>query len=151
MPWLGVVWTTATLFSEVCPVSTCTNCSVFKTHLVGLSESAIDTHSLFLFLKKLHWLPVEFWCIFKTATSLYKLLHSGHPSYFNPQLSIYCGKYGTTDNSSDKRLWRFLNITLQNTNPKQNTSVIVLLLMFPHLICLMLSVLLKILLVSGKS
>ena len=34
----------ATLFSGVCPVSTCTNCSVFKVHLVGLSQTAIDTN-----------------------------------------------------------------------------------------------------------
>ena len=29
------------------------------------------------------WLPVEFRCIFKTATLVYKVLHIGHPSYFD--------------------------------------------------------------------
>ena len=46
--WSVVVWTTETLFSEVCPVSTCTNNSVFKTHLVGLSQIAINTQRLLL-------------------------------------------------------------------------------------------------------
>ena len=32
-------------------------------------------------LKQLHWLPVEFCCIFKTVTFVYKFLQSGHPSY----------------------------------------------------------------------
>ena len=52
---------------------------------------------------KLHWLPVEFQCIFKTATLVYKFHHSGHPSYFSPHLSIYCGRYGTRYNCPDKR------------------------------------------------
>ena len=43
--------------------------------------------------KQLHWLPVEFHCIFKTATLVYKFLHNGHPSYFGPLLSTRCGRY----------------------------------------------------------
>ena len=35
-------------------------------------------------LQKLHWLPVKYRCIFKTATLVYKFLHSGSPSYFEP-------------------------------------------------------------------
>ena len=54
-------------------------------------------------LKKLHWLPVEVWCIFKTATLVYKFLHSGYSSYFSPHLSIHCGRYGTRYNRPDKR------------------------------------------------
>ena len=46
-------------------------------------------------LKRLHWLPVEFCCIFKTATLVYKFLHNGHPSYFGPLLSTHCGRYST--------------------------------------------------------
>ena len=53
--------------------------------------------------KKLHWLPVEFQCIFKTATLVYNFLHSGHPNYFSPHLSIRCGRYGTRYNRTDKR------------------------------------------------
>ena len=54
-------------------------------------------------LKPLHWLPVEFWCIFKTVTLVYKFLHSGHPSDFSPHLSILSGRYGRTYNHPDKR------------------------------------------------
>ena len=100
-------------------------------------------------LKKLHWLPVEFWCIFKTATLVYKFLHSGHPSYFSPHLSILCGRYGTRYNCPDKR---FLNTTHQYTKPKKHFGHS-LLLMVPHfgMICLLMSVLLQSLPVSGKS
>ena len=55
-------------------------------------------------LKKFHWLP--FRCIFKTASLVYKFLHSGNQSYFNPLLSICCGTYDTRYNCPDKR---FLN------------------------------------------
>ena len=33
-------------------------------------------------LKQLHWLPVKYRCMFKTATLVYKFVHSGSP-YFN--------------------------------------------------------------------
>ena len=33
-------------------------------------------------LKQLHWLPVKYRCMFKTATLVYKFVHSGFPSYF---------------------------------------------------------------------
>ena len=54
-------------------------------------------------LKRLHWLPDEFRCIFKTATLVYKFLHNGHPSYFGPLLSTRCGRYSTRYNHPDKR------------------------------------------------
>ena len=41
-------------------------------------------------LKQLHWLPVKYQCTFKTATLVYKFLHSGSPSYFEPFLSLSC-------------------------------------------------------------
>ena len=53
-------------------------------------------------LKTLDWLPVAFRCIFKTATLVYEFLHSGHPSYFSPHLSIRSGRYGTRYNRPDK-------------------------------------------------
>ena len=53
-------------------------------------------------LKKLHCLPFEFQCIFKTATLVYKFLHSGHPNYFSPHLSIHSRRYGTRYNRPDK-------------------------------------------------
>ena len=35
---------------------------------------------------KLHWLPIEYHCVFKTALLVYKFLHSGTPDYFIPYL-----------------------------------------------------------------
>ena len=39
---------TATLCSGVCLVTTCANCSVFKTHLLGLSQTVTTTHGSLL-------------------------------------------------------------------------------------------------------
>ena len=46
-------------------------------------------------LKQLHWLPVKYRCMFKTATLVYKFLHSGSPSYFQPYLSPSSSSYRT--------------------------------------------------------
>ena len=46
-------------------------------------------------LKKLHWLPVEQRMVFKTATLVYKFLHTGFPRYFAPNLSSYSSSYST--------------------------------------------------------
>ena len=54
-------------------------------------------------LKRLHWLPFEFCCIFKTATLVYKFLHNGHPSYFGSFFVYSCGRYSTRYNHPDKR------------------------------------------------
>ena len=45
---------------------------------------------------------VEFCCIFKTATLVYRFLHSGHPGYFNHLLSIWYERYCTRYNCPDK-------------------------------------------------
>ena len=42
-----------------------------------------------------HWLPVKYRCMFKTATLVYKYLHSGSPSYFQPFLSLSSCSYST--------------------------------------------------------
>ena len=39
-------------------------------------------------LKKLHWWPVKYRCMFKTATLVYKFFNSGSPSYFELFLSV---------------------------------------------------------------
>ena len=62
----------------------------------SLLRSLSSFHILFPILKNLR-------CIFKTATLVYKFLHSGHPNYFSPHLSIHCGRYGTRYNHPDKR------------------------------------------------
>ena len=51
-------------------------------------------------LKQLHWLPVKCRCIFKTATLVYKFLHSGYPSYFEPFLSLSSCSYSTRHSHS---------------------------------------------------
>ena len=44
-------------------------------------------------LKKLHWLEQR--TVFKTATLVYKYLHTGFPRYFAPYLSSYSSSYST--------------------------------------------------------
>ena len=51
-------------------------------------------------LKKLHWLPVEQHIVFKTATLVYKYLHTGFPRYFAPYLSSYSSSYNTRHSQS---------------------------------------------------
>ena len=46
-------------------------------------------------LKKLHWLSVEQRIVFKTATLVYKFLHTGFLRYFTPYLSSYSSSYST--------------------------------------------------------
>ena len=53
-------------------------------------------------LQKLHWLPVKYRCIFKTATLVYKFLHSGSPSYFEPFLSFSSCPYSTRHSHPDR-------------------------------------------------
>ena len=51
-------------------------------------------------LKKLHWLHVEQRTVFKTATLVYKYLHTGFPRYFAPYLSSYSSSYSTRRSQS---------------------------------------------------
>ena len=44
-------------------------------------------------LKILHWLPVEYGSVFKTATLVYNFLHTGFPKYFAPYISSYSSLY----------------------------------------------------------
>ena len=52
-------------------------------------------------LKQLDWLPVKYRCMFKTATVVYKFLHSGSPSYFQPYLSPSSSSYSTRRSHPD--------------------------------------------------
>ena len=52
-------------------------------------------------LKQLHWLPVKYRCMVKTATLVYKFLHSGSPSYFQPFLSLSSCSYSTRHSHPD--------------------------------------------------
>ena len=55
-------------------------------------------------LKQPHCLPVKYRSMFKTATLVYKFLHSGSPSYFHPFLSLsscsYCTRRSHPDHQS---------------------------------------------------
>ena len=42
---------------------------------------------------------VEFRCIFKTDTLVKKFLHSGHPNYFSPHLSVHGTRYNHLNKS----------------------------------------------------
>ena len=50
---------------------------------------------------QLHWIPVKYRCMFKTATLVYKFLHSGSPSYFQPFLSLSSCSYSTRRSHPD--------------------------------------------------
>ena len=51
-------------------------------------------------LKKLHWLPIAQRTVFKTATLVYRYLHTGFPRYFAPYLSSYSSSYSTRHSQS---------------------------------------------------
>ena len=53
-------------------------------------------------LKQLHWLPMKYRCMFKTATLVYKFLHSGSPSYFQRFLSPSSCSYSTRCSHPDR-------------------------------------------------
>ena len=54
-------------------------------------------------LKQLYWLSVQYQCIFKTATLVYKFLHSGSLSYFEPFLSFSSCSYSTRRSHPDRQ------------------------------------------------
>ena len=51
-------------------------------------------------LKKLHWLPVEHRSVSKTATLVYKFLHTGFPKYFAQNISSCSSSYSTKHSQS---------------------------------------------------
>ena len=51
--------------------------------------------------KALHWLPIKYCSIFKTAVLVYKFLHSGNPEYFEPFLIPRHSAYNTRRSQSD--------------------------------------------------
>ena len=55
-------------------------------------------------LRKLHWLPVKYRCIFKLATLVYKYLDNGTPSFFGPTLQPYTCSYNTHCGNINNRI-----------------------------------------------
>jgi len=49
----------------------------------------------------LHWLPVRHQIHFKTASIIYKFLHTGVPAYFSPHLTRYTCQVNTRCSSPD--------------------------------------------------
>ena len=82
-------------------------------------------------------LPVEFRCIFKTATLVYKFLHNGYCSYFGP-LCLLVEDIVQDITIQIEGFWRFLNSVHLYINQKI-TLATALLLMLPWfgIICLM--------------
>ena len=60
-------------------------------------------------LKKLHWLPIRYRSIFKTATIVYKFLHTRNQSYLSKSISLRICPYVTRRGKSDNM---FLNVPL---------------------------------------
>ena len=57
--------------------------------------NTIESTRITSVLKKLHWLPVQCHTVFKTATRVYKFLHSGIPQYFDTNLQLYICEQNT--------------------------------------------------------
>ena len=66
----------------------------------GVASNASRYTSITPVLKNLHWLPVEHRSVFKTATLVYKFLHTGFPKYFAPYISSYSSSYSTRRSQS---------------------------------------------------
>ena len=123
------VWTIVTLCLEVCHVSISTYCKVFRIPLLVFFTNHRKYAHVTSILKKFHWLLVKYRCIFKTATLVYKFLHSGSPSYFEPFLSLSCSPYSTRHSHPDRQyLIQFLLSTHQSLS-QSNILAIVLPLM----------------------
>ena len=121
---LVISWITATHFSGSSPSSIYVNYSASKTVLPELYQTPVDTPALLLM--KLHRLLVEQCTVFKTATLVYKFLHTGFPRYFAPYLSSYSSSYSTRRSQSGGNFLvtpKFINLS--------NSLVIVLFLMLP--------------------
>ena len=86
--------------------------------------------SITLVLKKLYWLPVGQRTVFKTATLVYKYLHTSFPRYFAPYLSSYSSSYSTRHSQSGGNFLVIPKFALLFIN-LSNSLVIVLLLMLP--------------------
>ena len=67
-------------------------------------------------LKQLHWLPVKYRCMFKTATLVYKFLHNGSPSYFQPFLSLSSCSYSTRHSHPDHQYLTVLLFAHQSSS-----------------------------------
>ena len=73
-------------------------------------------------LKHLHWLPVKYRCMFKTATLVYKFLHSGSPSYFQPFLSLSSCSYSNRHSHRDHQ---YLTVLLSAHQSLSQSNILI--------------------------
>ena len=71
------------LFRSVCKFNLC-RLQCIQKGTARIVSNTIRYTSITPVLKKLHWLPVEQCTVFKTATLVYKFLHTGFPWYIAP-------------------------------------------------------------------
>ena len=110
--------TTATLFSEVYPVSTCANCSVFKIHLVGLSQIAIDTQGLVLFSKNSIGCQSNF-SVFSKQPLWFISFFTVVTHTISALIFLFRALGMAQDTTAQIRgSWRFLNSSILYTNKK---------------------------------
>ena len=103
MLWSEVVLLTVTLCSEVSQSWICANFNVFRTvfTLARIVANTTKYSHITPVRKALHWLPIKYRSIFKTAVLVYKFLHSGNPKYFEPFLIPRHSAYNTRRSQSD--------------------------------------------------
>ena len=110
MPWLVVVWTIVSLCLKVCHVSNQHKLQSVQNTLARIVTNHRKYAHVAPILKKLHWLPVKYHCVFQAATLVYKCLHSGSPPYFDPFLSL------SSCSCSTRRSHLIVNIFLHSTH-----------------------------------
>ena len=101
MPCSVAVWTTLALCLAVCHVSICIIYKVFSKYPFSYCYKSEKYAHVTPIMRQLHWLPVKYRCMFKTAILVYKFLHSGSPPYFQPFLSRSNCSYSTRRSHPD--------------------------------------------------
>ena len=101
MLWSEVVWITVTLCSEVSSALDLRKLQCVQNSLTRIVANTTKYSHITPVRKTLHWLPIKYRSIFKTAVLVYKFLHNGNPKYFEPFLISRHSAYNTCRNQSD--------------------------------------------------
>ena len=112
-----VAWIISTHFSGASPSSIYANYSASKIVQPELHQTPV-------------WLPVEQHTVFKTATLVYKFLHTGFPRYFASYISSYSRSYSTRRSQSGGNFLVIPNFYC-SVHKSVKCLVIVLLFMLP--------------------
>ena len=100
MLWSEVVLITVTLCSEVSALDL-RKLQCVQNSLARIVANTTKYSHITPVRKALHWLPIKYRSIFKTAVLVYKFLHSGNPKYFEPFLIPRHSAYNTCRSQSD--------------------------------------------------